>query len=820
MQTNVSPLIASLSGGLIVLLLLVLFDYSERQRYRESLHTLTIAQLSEVRSNLEASINDNFYLTRGLVAFVETHPNLDQITFHKIAGNLLRHKNSIINIGLAPSNILSFVHPIQGNERAIGLNYEKNKEQWPAVKKTIDSGKTIVAGPVKLVQGGLAFISRTPLFVDSTKTEATQSYWGLASIVIDKKHLLKDAGFFNPNLEISLALKGTDGRGEFGGMIEGDKSIFQQNPILLSVQLPEGTWQLAAIPLGGWEQNPPKLVWLRLGGGITVLFLGLVIFLWLQNLIQAKNKIEAARMEAEQATETLQKNENFLNAIFDNIPIMIFVKDAKNLHFVRLNKAGEELTGYSQSEVVGKNDYDFFPEEEASFFTKMDQEVLKKKILLDIPEEIIETKHKGSRVLHTKKIAVLNASNNPEFLLGISEDITTQVQSEQERQDLEKRLNQAKRLESIGMMAGGVAHDLNNILSGITGYPDLILRKLPENSELIKPIQSIQDSGIRAAEIVADLLTFTRSAASTRKVHNVHQLIDEYLSSPEYENLRLIYPDVQCLCQFNAPRPHLRCSSVHIKKCLMNLITNASEAITGSGNIHIFTDNQWIDSHVETGEDLSKGEYVVIRIQDTGPGVSETDLEHLFEPFYTKKEMGRSGTGLGLTVVWNTVKDHKGLVLVKSSSSGTCFELFFPSYQKDEGENFIEVDEERVHLGDEESILIVDDEPQLRDIACQMLDELGYNTVSVSSGESAMDFVKNNSVDLIVIDMLMGAGMNGRQTYAEIKALDPDLRAIIVSGFSEDEDVKETIKMGAYTFVKKPYSLVQLGAAVKKALGS
>lgn len=251
----------------------------------------------------------------------------------------------------------------------------------------------------------------------------------------------------------------------------------------------------------------------------------------------------------------------------------------------------------------------------------------------------------------------------------------------------------------------------------------------------------------------------------------------------------------------------------------MNLITNASEAITNSGNIHILTENQWIDSHVEAGEVLPKGEYVVIRIRDTGPGISETDLEHLFEPFYTKKEMGRSGTGLGLTVVWNTVKDHKGLVLVESSNSGTCFELFFPSCQKNENEDLFEVGKEPVHLGDKKSILVVDDEPHLRDIACQMLDELGYDTVSVSSGELAIEFVKNNFVDLVVIDMLMGAGMNGRQTYAEIRALHPDMRAIITSGYSESQDVKETIAMGAYTFIKKPYSLVQLGTAVKKALG-
>ena len=388
--------------------------------------------------------------------------------------------------------------------------------------------------------------------------------------------------------------------------------------------------------------------------------------------------------------------------------------------------------------------------------------------------------------------------------------------SQQKR--LEDQLQQAKKMEVIGLMAGGVAHDLNNILAGIVGYPELILQDLSLDSELRKPIKAIQESGNRAAAVVQDLLAVARGAASMREPYNLNSLVKEFLNSPEFNKIKSLHPNVTYQNKGGALQSSILCSSVHIKKSLMNLVINAAEAIVGEGKITIATEDRSVDEKMAIEQNMQVGDYVVLNVGDTGPGIPEKDVDHIFEPFYSKKVMGRSGTGLGLTVVWNTVLEHNGKIIVQSSNQGTCFQLYFPE-SKEEGATQAQKDTIKLN-GNGEHILVVDDEPQLRDIASRMLQSLGYKVDSVSSGELALEFVQDNPVDLIVVDMQMEPGISGRQTYEQILKHYPDQRAIIASGYSESDDVKATLQIGASGFIKKPYFMEQLGQAVKKALES
>jgi signal transduction histidine kinase/CheY-like chemotaxis protein len=388
-----------------------------------------------------------------------------------------------------------------------------------------------------------------------------------------------------------------------------------------------------------------------------------------------------------------------------------------------------------------------------------------------------------------------------------------------ELKNTQDQLARAQKMEVIGTMAGGVAHDLNNILSGIVSYPELLLLHLPESSNLRKPIEAIQESGKRAATVVADLLTVARGVASTREAHDINILIREYLHSPEYEKLQSLHPDVLCTKHLDAPLSVISCSPVHIKKTVMNLMANAIEAIGTIGDVHITTANLKINSGEGGVKNIPVGHYVVLSIQDNGPGISDEDVSHIFEPFYTKKVMGRSGTGLGLTVVWNTVEDHGGQIRVESSAKGTCFTLYFP-VSTETLSHHEEKQKDKMDTTRGEHILVVDDEAQLRDIASQILTSLGYKVNSVSSGEKALTFIQENPVDLLVIDMLMEPGINGRQTYEKILELYPEQKAVITSGFSENDDIKATLKLGAHGFIKKPYSISQLGKVVKEALGA
>ena len=398
---------------------------------------------------------------------------------------------------------------------------------------------------------------------------------------------------------------------------------------------------------------------------------------------------------------------------------------------------------------------------------------------------------------------------------ALQKEIAERIEAEEKRCELEKQLFQAQKMESIGLMASGVAHDLNNILSGIVGYPDLILPDLAEDSKLRKPIIAIQESGQRAVAVVADLLTVARGAASSRDICDIKILIDEHLDSPEFRKLTVLYPEITFEMEFGAENSIVSCSPVHVKKCLMNLIINAAEAIDNEGAITVSTSNKYVDKNSKYK--IEAGEYVVLCVQDTGPGISATDLEHIFEPFYTKKIMGHSGSGLGLAVVWNTMADHNGRVLVESDEKGTIFKLYFPLSDKPVENNENEEAIDNLN-GNGEYILVVDDEDQLRDLASKILESKGYRVDTVSSGELAVEFVKKKQVDLLLLDMLMEPGMNGRKTYEQIRKLFPDQKAVVASGFSESGDVKALLRLGASSFIKKPYTMEQLARAVQIAL--
>ena len=402
-------------------------------------------------------------------------------------------------------------------------------------------------------------------------------------------------------------------------------------------------------------------------------------------------------------------------------------------------------------------------------------------------------------------------------IAGIAEDITARKKAEKALLDSQEKIARSKKMESLGLLAGGVAHDLNNILSGIVSYPELLLLDLPESSELRKPIQTMQESGQRAAAIVQDLLTVARGVATTKEPLNLNNLIDDYLSSPEFEKLKQFHPTVTVKTNLDADLFNIGGSHVHIRKVVMNLVSNASEAIVGSGKVTISTLNRYVDRPLSGYDDVNIGEYAILSVSDDGSGISANDLERIFEPFYTKKVMGRSGTGLGLAVVWNVIQDHKGYIDVTSDAKGTTFELYFPVTREEISRQDISVSIEDFQ-GDGESILVVDDVASQRDISCKMLDILGYKTKAVSSGEEAVEYLQDNTVDLLLLDMIMDPGLNGRETYERIIKIHPNQNAIIVSGFAETEDVKEAQKLGAGKYIKKPLTLEKIGIAIRDEL--
>jgi CheY-like chemotaxis protein len=317
---------------------------------------------------------------------------------------------------------------------------------------------------------------------------------------------------------------------------------------------------------------------------------------------------------------------------------------------------------------------------------------------------------------------------------------------------------------------------------------------------------------------VQDLLTLARRGVSITEVANLNNIVSEYLSSPEYQKLRDFHPDVKLERDLETDLLNILGSPVHLSKTIMNLVSNAAEAMTEGGEIRISTENRYIDRPIRGYDNVEEGDYVVLTVSDTGVGISTEDIEKIFEPFYTKKKMGRSGTGLGMAVVWGTVKDHKGYIDVQSTEGkGTTFTLYFPVTRKElaKDKSLLSIED---YMGKGESILVVDDVEEQRKIAYQILKKLGYSVTSVSSGEEAIDYMKNNSADLLILDMIMDPGIDGLETYKRILEFHPGQKAIIASGFSETNRVKEAQRLGAGKYIKKPYTLEKIGIAVKNEL--
>ena len=636
----------------------------------------------------------------------------------------------------------------------------------------------------------------------------------------------------------------------------------------------------------------------------------------------------------------LRESENFLKTIIENIPDMIFVKDAKELRFVRFNKAGEELLGYSREELIGKNDYDFFPTEEADFFTKKDREVLSEKEHLDIPEEPIQTKNKGERILHTKKLCILDENDNPQYLLGISEDITERKMAETALREserklhaifdhhyqltglidtegrllasnrtalnlagaeesevigryfwdgpwwkpsqrpalknaveraargefirfetnhpaadgeiryidfslspvrdddgnviyivpegrditeirraeagkaaLQEQLNQAQKMEAIGTLAGGIAHDFNNILSAIIGFTEISLRDAPQGSKLKENLQRVLNAGIRAGDLVKQILTFSRQ--SDREIKPVQ------IKSITKEALKLIRASLPATIEIEqdiqSESPVLA-DPTQIHQIIMNLCTNAAQAMQGtSGKMRVnLTDVTLGKEIIEAHTDIDPGNFIKLSVSDSGSGISPEIQDRIFDPFFTTKQPGQ-GTGLGLSMVHGIVKDCKGFITVESTpKQGTNFHVFLPTIETETDERVVT----RAPLPKgTERVLFVDDEPNQVDIGTQILELLGYTVTAITSSHEALEIFRNSpeAYDLVVTDMTMPK-MTGDRLAKEILAIRPDIPIIISTGYSERITPDTANALGIKEMIMKPAVVGEIATTVRRVL--
>jgi PAS domain S-box-containing protein len=521
------------------------------------------------------------------------------------------------------------------------------------------------------------------------------------------------------------------------------------------------------------------------------------------------------------AFEKLHASEKKYRELVENANSIILRVNTKG-NITYFNEFAQRFFGYMEEELIGKNaGRIILPVSGANQlrFEELAASLQKNPAKPMVSENEAKTKNGESVWIAWTYKPIFDDGNRFIEILCIGNDITELKWAGREKEELQAQLQRAQKMEAIGTLAGGVAHDLNNSLSGIVSYPELLLMDLKEDSPLRKPILTIQKSGEKAAAIVQDLLTLARRGVEATEVVNLNYIVEDYLQSPEHAKLELNHPGARIEKHLDKDLLNILGSPVHLSKTVMNLVSNAAEAMPEGGTIVLSTENRHMDKIKAGYDDIEKGDYAILSVLDNGIGISSEDIERIFEPFYTKKTMGRSGTGLGMAVVWGTVKDHRGFIDINSTEGkGTEVTLYFPITRK------LFAPEEAIAsiqdlMGKGESILVVDDIDAQRLIAAEILEKLGYRVITAASGEEALQYMHTHSVDLVVLDMIMEPGIDGLETYRRILAIHPGQKSIIASGYSESVRVKEAQRLGAGTYVRKPYLLEKIGRAIKAELG-
>ena len=390
----------------------------------------------------------------------------------------------------------------------------------------------------------------------------------------------------------------------------------------------------------------------------------------------------------------------------------------------------------------------------------------------------------------------------------------------EEMRVMQKQLLQSEKMATVGTMAAGVAHDLNNILAGSVSYPELLMEQLPEDSELRKPLTAIRDAGTKAVDIINDLLLMSKGTARNLQYSGLNEIISDCLKSLEIVRILELNQGLTLDVSLCPETVYLKCTPLHIQKALGNLISGGMGVAGPEGLVKIGVTLQEVTHEGLDSLALQEGLYAVLTIDFSDPGGGSKYYERIFDPFYftTVSDSSSINTGLGFTVAWNLIQEHEGTVVAESGRDGRSSFMIYLPVSLEAGTGEIVADSFSRTIKGSGSVLVVDDEPLQRDITTRMLSDLGYKAYQAASGSQAVEFLEKREIDLILLDMLMPPGINGRETYERVLAIRPGQKALIVSGFVNSSEVEKTLELGAGGVLKKPFSISQLGYAVKAEL--
>jgi len=520
--------------------------------------------------------------------------------------------------------------------------------------------------------------------------------------------------------------------------------------------------------------------------------------------------IRDLRLYKQKERELFEKREKFQN-ILDSIDDGYYEVDLKG-NIVFCNESFCRILGYSKEEVTGRNYRNSVDKENKKKIFESFNTVFKTGGSSKALDLKVKRKDGSERFIEASIALAKGPDNVPVGFRGLIRDITERRQAEEANKKLENELRHAQKMEAIGTLAGGIAHDFNNILMSIQGNISLMLMDIDPSDPFYENLKKMEDSVENASSLTRQILGFARGGKYYIKDTDLNELVER--TSKLFSRAR---KEINIQTRLQEKIWSVKADQSQIEHVLLNIYVNAWQAMPSGGNIYIVIGNVVIDETYIKPFAIQPGKYVRISITDTGVGMDETTKQRVFDPFFTTREIGR-GTGLGLASVYGIVKNHGGFINVYSEIGiGSTFNMYLPAFEK-----IIKDDEKKEtdrRISGTGTILFVDDEKMIIDVGQAILKKLGYNVITATGGQEAVDlFGKNrNEIDLVVLDMIM-PDMNGSEVFDRIREINPDVKIMLSSGYSLNDQAAEIMEKGCNGFIQKPFNMNKLSAKLSEIL--
>ncbi|GBC62473.1 hypothetical protein DENIS_3445 [Desulfonema ishimotonii] len=498
----------------------------------------------------------------------------------------------------------------------------------------------------------------------------------------------------------------------------------------------------------------------------------------------------------------LESNEKF-KSLSENAPDIIYTLNSDGA-ITYVNPACERVLGYSRQEMIERNFGNFARPEDAETYVSFFRRISIGKTTLKLRDAVLLHKDRSRRIFDMSGAPNYNAMTQVSGVVGILKDIT-------EQRKLEDHLQQARKMESIGTLAGGVAHDFNNLLMGIQGHVSLMTMNTEPAHPGFGHLKGIEAQIQRAADLTQQLLGFARKGKQKRTAVNLNDIVKKQNVIFRRTRKEIVIHEL-----YEPKLRPVRVNPGQLEQVLMNLYINAWQAMSGSGSLSVQTRNVCLDTDFTKRFQGDTGDYVCVSVTDTGTGMDEATQKRIFEPFFTTKSLGE-GSGLGLSAAYGTIKNYGGFIeVISEKGTGTTFNIFLPALPRTRPENG---QQDQRSGNRDKTILLVDDEEMIIEVASDLLTALGYKPLIARSGEEALAVYEahQKQIDMVLLDMVM-PGMDGEETYTRLKAINPGVRVLLSSGYDIDNQAACVLEQGCDSFIQKPFNMAALSQKLRDVL--